>query len=347
MPKLSGLRRLLLPCGVLLIFTSHSLWGQLQVGNIIGQVRVARGAAPAEPVMITLASRGAIVNTVYTDGEGRYGFYGMAPNLYHLVVNDEKYQPLQVETKLVPAVTPLNIVNLILYPVGAVDPAPGAIPQPPASGGNPYLVDVGDYSRDFPKKAVEEFQKALKAEQRGKHEEALRGYRKAIQLAPNFYPAHNQLGVAFLARQDFAAARVEFEEVIRLNQADANAYFNLGNVFFLTNHLDDAVRLLEEGLRRQPNSGLGKFLLGSAYRRAGRLPEAERALHDAISLDPTLARAHLELVNLYVGQKRTPEAISELKLFLKAFPSDSMAPQARQVLTRLEGAPLQPVSKSQ
>lgn len=347
MPRFSRPRQLLLPCIVLFLLCSHPLWGQFQVGNIIGQVRVARIGAPAESVMIALHARGAIVNTAYTDGEGRYGFYGMAPNLYHLIVNDEKYQPLQVETKLVPAISPLNIVNLILYPTEVVNPAPGAIPQPPASGGNPYLVDVSDYSKDFPKQAVDEFRKALKADQRGKTDEAMRGYRKAIQLAPAFYPAHNQLGVAFLARQDFAAAQLEFEEVIKLNQADANAYFNLGNVFLLTGHLDDAVRLLEEGLRRQPNSGLGKFLLGSAYRRAGRLPEAERALHDAITFDSNLSKAHLELVNLYVGQKRTPEAIRELKLFLKTFPADAMAPQARHVLGRLEGAPVQPASKSQ
>ena len=346
MAKLSRPRRLLLRSIALSLLCSQPLWGQLQLGNIIGQVKISRFGAPPEPVMVTLVSRGAILNTSYTDGEGRWGFYSLPPNLYHIVVNDEKYQPVQVESKLNPAISTVNIVQITLNPVEGSRTDTGAGVQPPASGGNPYLVDVADYSQDFPKKAVEEFRKALKADRRGKTDEAMRGYRKAIQIAPNFYPAHNQLGVAFLARQDFAAAQAEFEEVIHLNQADANAYFNLGNVFLLTDHLDDAVRLLEEGLRRQPNSGLGKFLLGSAYRHAGRLPEAERALHDAITFDPTLSRAHLELVNLYLGQKRTPEAVGELKLFLKTFPSDPMATQVRQVLSRLEGAPVQPVSKS-
>jgi len=348
MPKFSRPHRLLLPCIALLLLCSNHGWGQAsQAGNIIGQVRIARGGAPPEPVMVTLLSRGAPVNTSYTDGEGRYGFYAVAPNLYHIVVNDSKYQPLQVETKLNPLISPINVVQLVLTPVEASRSDGGFIAQPPASGGNPYLVDVSDYAKDFPKKAVEEFRKALRADQQGKADEAMRGYRKALQIAPNFYPAHNQLGVLFLTRQDFAAAEAEFEEVIQLNQADANAYFNLGNVFLLTGRLEDSVRLLEEGLRKQPNSGLGKFLLGSACYRAGRLAEAERALHDAITFDPTLSRAHLELVNLYLQQKRTPEAVGELRVFLKAFPSDPMATHARQVLSRLEGTPPQPVSKSQ
>ena len=347
MPRFSRPQQLLLPCIAMFLLCAHPLWGQLQLGNIIGQVRISRGAAPAEPVMIALVSRGATVTNTYTDGEGRYGFYGLPSNLYHIVVNDPKYQPVQVEARFNPAISPISIVQLILYPVESSRPDVGSIPQPPASGGNPYLVDVADYAKDFPKKAVDEFQKALKAEQQGKTDEAMRGYRKAIEIAPNFYPAHNQLGVAFLSRQDFAAAQAQFEEVIKLNQTDANAYFNLGNVFLLTDHLDDAVRLLEDGLRKQPNSGLGKFLLGSVYRRAGRLPEAEKALHDAIQFDATLSTAHLELVNLYLREKRTAEAISELRFFLKTFPADPMAPQARQVLSRLEGTSPQPAKASQ
>ena len=341
MPRLAKPLRflLLLLCAILFPPAAPRLWAQFQVGNIIGQARISRGGAPAEPIMIDLVARGAAVASTYTDGEGRFGFYAMPPNLYHLVVNDLKYQPVQVETKLNPVIAQVNIVNLILYPAEVSSTDSGAGPQPAASGGNPYMVDVADYAKDFPKKAVEEFEKALKADQQGKTDEAIRGYRKVLEMAPNFYPAHNQLGVTFLRQKNFPAAQGQFEEAIKLNQADANAYFNLGNVFLLTRQYDDAQRSLEEGLRKQPNSGLGHFLLGSVYDRMGKPNEAEHNLRSAIEFDATLSSAHLELVNLYLSQKRTPEAIAELKAFLKSFPADPFAPQARQVLSRLEGSP--------
>ena len=340
-------RLMLLLLGCALLHSSVRLiWGQTQqTGSVVGRVRIVPGGPPPEPVLVTLQARGITVNTIFTDAEGRFVFYGLPSNLYHVVVNDPKYQPAEMQVTVNPAILATAYVQFNLYPKDPQNGG-GTTAQPAASGGNPYLVNVADYAKDFPKKAVDEFQKALKAEQKGKTDDAIQHYRKAIEIAPSFYPARNQLGVAFLARKDFAAAQTQFEEVIKLNQSDANAYFNLGNVFLLTRQFDDAQRLLEEGLRKQPNSGLGHFLLGSVYGRVGKLSEAERALHDAIQFDPGLSRAHLELVNLYLREKRAPEAISELRFFLKTFPADPMVPQARQVLSRLEG-PAPQASKSQ
>ena len=51
-----------------------------------------------------------------------------------------------------------------------------------------------------------------------------------------------------------------------------------------------------------------------------------------------LSQAPLELVNLYLPQHRVAEAILQLKLFLKLFPADPLAPKARDVLARLEAS---------
>ena len=42
-------------------------------------------------------------------------------------------------------------------------------------------------------------------------------------------------------------------------------------------------------------------------------------------------------VNLYLQQKRASDAISELEAYLKAFPDTPFAPQARDLLKRLQG----------
>src|SRR5689334_23468384 len=81
---LSGLALFLFPC---------VLRSQVSGGSIVGQVRVSPGNELPSPVLISLESRGAVVTTVYTDGEGRFGFNGLAGNIYHIKIDDEAYFP--------------------------------------------------------------------------------------------------------------------------------------------------------------------------------------------------------------------------------------------------------------
>jgi tetratricopeptide (TPR) repeat protein len=312
-------------------------------GTIAGQITIARGSFPPDRIEVTLQTRGIIVNQVWTDDEGRFLFRDLPGNPYHVVINDEKYEPYEELVRLNPHTNPTYIISIRLTPKASAQPD---APPPAVAGGNPYLVDLAEYEKEFPKKAVKEFEEGVKCQANGRMEDAVRHFQEAMKLAPDFYPAHNNLGAVYLSQSNFPAAQAEFEAVLKLKQSDTQAYFNLGNVFLLTGRYDDCLRMVEEGLRKQPNSGLGHFLLGSVYGRLGRLPEAERALHDAIQFDPSLSRPHLELVNLYLREKRTPDAISELKFFLKAFPADPLVPGAKQVLARLESS-LQQVSKSQ
>ena len=329
-------------CLALLTVFCAPLAAQNDNGAIAGQITIVRGSFPPDRIEVTLQTRGIVANQVWTDNEGRFIFHDLPPNLYYVIINDERYEYYQEYVKLNPHTNPTNILTIRLTPKAT--PQQDAAP-PGVAGGNPYLVDPVEYEKQFSGKVVKEFERGVKCQANGKTGDAVRHFQASLKLAPDFYPAHNNLGTIYLSQTKFAAAQGEFEAVIRLKQSDTQAYFNLGNVFLLTGHYDDCLRMVEAGLRKQPNSGFGQFLLGSLYGRVGKLPEAERALHDAILFDPSLSRAYLELVNLYVREKRTTEAIGELKFFLKSFPADPLVPKAQQVLSRLEGS-VQPVSKT-
>ena len=329
----------LLPPAFLLLLLACSQRGSAQVqesGNIVGQVRIVRGDFPPERVRISLATRGILVNEVWTDNEGKFGFYNLSPNIYHVSISDEKYEPYSEIVKVNPLLIRSYVVNIQLYPR---PPARADTAQPPVAGGNPHLVDVANFEKQFPKKAVEKFEQGVQRQGEGKTEEAIKRFREALQIAPDFYAARNNLGSIHLGRRDFAAAQVEFEAVLKLNQSDSQAYFNLGNVFLLTQRYPEAEQILEEGLRRQPNAALGHLFLGAVLGRMHRWPEAERELDKAQELDSTLSQVPLEFVNLYLSQHRVPEAMAQLKLFLERFPGDPLAPKVREVLARLEGSP--------
>ncbi len=83
------------------------------------------------------------------------------------------------------------------------------------SGSNPYLTDPADYFRRFPKKTLKEFDKGVEAEHQGKTDDAIQHYEKALSYSPDFYPAHNNLGNAYLSRQNFEAAQSQYEAVLK------------------------------------------------------------------------------------------------------------------------------------
>ena len=147
---------------------------------------------------------------------------------------------------------------------GKKDPLPGRV-----NGSNPYLVDPAEYARHFPKKTLKEFDKGVEAEHEGKTDDAIQHYEKALNYSPDFYPAHNNLGTAYLGRQNFEAAQSHFEAALKTNQNDAQAYFNLANVLLLTQRYPAAEHELDEGFQRRLDSAFGHFLQGKVYSQHG------------------------------------------------------------------------------
>lgn len=318
----------------LLLPTQVHAQGQ-QLGKIIGHVRVSRGDFTTHPVLISLAMRGTPIASTYSDDQGRFGFYQLVANEYTVTVDDDAYEPFSSTFTVDPTFAPQNFVSITLIPreeKKKQDPLQGRI-----AGSNPYLVDPAEYYRRFPKKTIKEYEKGVEAEKHGKTDEAIEHYVNAIGYSPDFYPAHNNLGSAYLSRQQFAEAQKQFEAAIKVNQNDPQAHLNLANVMMLTRHYDRATLEIDEGLKRDPNSAFGHFLRGSLYSHTSRPELAEKELLAAVDFDPKMSQAYLQLVNVYLQQKRTPEAISELEAYLKAFPDSPFSPKARETLKRLQG----------
>ncbi len=305
------------------------------LGSVSGQLRVARGDSPAQRILVSLELRGVVIGSAYSDSSGAFGFTNLSANAYFVLINDEQYEnvrrPFVINSVMQ---SPNVVVDITLVPKQTQK-----VSDDPSSGANPNMTDIREYSEHFPRPAVKEFKKGVSSDHAGQRDDAIRHYEKAIEIAPDFYLAHNNLGSDYLAKSDFLAARKEFEQVIRLNQSDADAYFNLSNVCMLTSQLPEAQHFLDEGLRRQPDSALGQFFLGSLDIRLKKLPEAEAALRRSIQTDPQMVQPRLQLINLLLQQARKADAESLLRSFLAAFPDNSFSPQARQVLQRLEARP--------
>jgi tetratricopeptide (TPR) repeat protein len=321
-------RRVGFPFVVLLLLTASTpAWSQggTAIGSIVGIARVIRGNFP-EPILVNLQLHGATIASSYTDSEGRFNFSMVTANLYKVVINDERYTPVSVDVNVRPDLIPVSYIQVSLMPRSANAATPSGL----------MVVSSDELARKYPKNAVKEFERGVKLENEGKADDAIDHYRKATKEAPNFAPAHNNLGSLYVGKSDFPEAKKEFEQSMRLDPGDSKAYFNMANLMLLTGKLEDAERYLQDGFRKQPDSAFGFFVQGSVMERTGRLPDAERALRHALELNPKMTRPHLELVNLYLRAQRPTDAIAELRKFLAIAPSDAFAPKAREVLQKLE-----------
>jgi Flp pilus assembly protein TadD len=317
---------------VLLLVFAAALNGQEQRGNIAGQIRLQDGSFPAERLRVTLEARGGVADVTYADSEGRFSFIDLLPNGYSVVIETEEYQPVRMMVVVNPSTAQTNIIHVVLRPKPSETP-PGA-PGGPA-GANPDIVDVAELKKKFPPGVIKEFEAGKKAEQRGEMDAAVRLYEAALHEAPDFYPALNNLGIHHLQKGEVKAAETEFRRVIELNQNGAQAYFNLGNVLYMTKRNEEAKQTLEEGLRLSPSSAMGHYLNGSVLARLGDFRAAEEQLKTARALDPRMPQVTISLATLYLQSGREPEAAAMFEAFLKEFPKDPMVPKVRAALSKM------------
>lgn len=82
------------------------------------------------------------------------------------------------------------------------------------------------------------------------------------------------------------------------DQAAAN-YLHAAAVPMQAGDLEEAGRILEEGLKRATVTPELLTLLGSVYRQQGRLVDANEVIDEALRISPSYAPAHLELGDIY------------------------------------------------
>lgn len=321
---------------LILLLSSGALRAQ-DVGNIAGQVRFEDGSFPDKPITITVESHGAIVDSAYLDNEGRFGFYRLLSNHYYVVIEADGYQAVREPVVVDPKIAQTNIVHLVLR--ASPKKTAGSSPAGPA-GANRDLVDVADFAKKFPSVITKEFEAGKKADQKGDAGAAMEHYQRAVRLAPGFYPAHNNLGTLYMKKGDMAAAESEFRQVVSQNHNGAQAYFNLGNILYVTRRDGQAKQTLEEGLRREPGSAMGHYLHGSVLVRLGDFVAAEEELKATCQLDPKMPQAPIALATLYLQTGRDREAAAMFEFFLQQFPGDPLAPKVRASLSKMNQQPL-------
>jgi adenylate cyclase len=136
---------------------------------------------------------------------------------------------------------------------------------------------------------------------------------KAIGLDETDASAHALLGSVYVQSFKFDSAVAELRRAIELNPSDAGSYQDLADALLSIGDVGGGVAAAELAQHFNPNlpvSGLNT--LGVGYFLAGRSDEAERVLQRALARDPDFSFALAYLAAVYASLGRLDEAKASL-----------------------------------
>jgi Tfp pilus assembly protein PilF len=117
----------------------------------------------------------------------------------------------------------------------------------------------------------------------GKHE-FLTAFNDPTHPTPEI--SSRNLGQAYLEEKNYAEAVNWFRTSLSRNKSYPDAYLGLSDALLAVGKAEEAVTVLETGVREAPDSVGIQVSLGDAYFRAGRFADARTKLEDARRRDP-------------------------------------------------------------
>jgi Tfp pilus assembly protein PilF len=130
---------------------------------------------------------------------------------------------------------------------------------------------------------------------KGKLDEAVDNYLKAIQIRPGYDDALNNLGVALASKGELDEAVARIRESIRYQPDKADAYYNLGNVFVMQHKPDEAISAYTGALRLKPDYPEAHNNLANLLAGQGHLEEAVKHYRETLRLNPNHEGAKKQL----------------------------------------------------
>ena len=90
-------------------------------------------------------------------------------------------------------------------------------------------------------------------------------FKQAVQIDPELYKGHYELGRIAFEKKEYPAAKVSLKKAFGLNPKDADVYGMLGQMFYGLDLYEEAVESLEKALEMSPQTHWIHLKLGDSY----------------------------------------------------------------------------------
>ncbi len=160
---------------------------------------------------------------------------------------------------------------------------------------------------------------------KGKYEDAIAEFKKALELKPNHYDAHIGLGGAYSAKGMHDEAIAELKKAIAINPNDPKAYYNIAFVHVAKEDVASALPAYQKAIdlyasRKDKKAAEGYLYMAVAYSLIEKHEDAFATCKKAVEINPDLEDGRYFLGVCYYKKNMYDEAISEMKKALQINP---------------------------
>lgn len=174
---------------------------------------------------------------------------------------------------------------------------------------------------------------------RGRLQEALASYERALALDASLAEAHNNLGNVFLEMGRREPALASYGRAAAAKPGYAEAHENTGGVLLELGRTEEAIASYQRALEIRPESVAACHNLANALAGLGRIDEALVAYRRALALAPDSAELHNNLGSLLRSCGRLEEAVAYFGRALALSPRFAEAHANLGLAQRLQSRP--------
>ncbi|MBI4474063.1 MAG: tetratricopeptide repeat protein [Acidobacteria bacterium] len=319
---------------------------QVEEYSIRGKIVSSNVRATDERIEVRLERPGLqTIMTAFSDSIGNFEFHRIPGGMYYIVIEKEGFEPIRQEVEVHSTLGRTQQITVFLNPKVTRTSNPFTRRF---EGEDPDVIDITQLNKNFPKKAVQEYEKALEDRRKGDSAKAMKRLEEAVKIAPDFYHALNNLGVLYQRASRYRDAEKVYRHASTLNPRASQPLINLGSLFIEEAEtkmsesrqvwgklLDDAMDILEQSIKMNPRSAVAYYYLGTAYYKSTFYEEAESNLKRAHQLDSTMGAVRLMLANVYIKQQRWQEVLEHLNLFLQENPNSADRPAVEELRAKI------------
>ena len=144
-----------------------------------------------------------------------------------------------------------------------------------------------------------------------RYDDAISQWQKAIKLKPDYHFGYNNLGNAFLLKNDLNQALLNYEEAIKINPNYFEAIYNKANIFLKLKDFSNALKYYDKVLSLKNDyfsAHQGKAIV---YKKIEKFDEAINQWEKVISLNPDNENAYVQKADILFDKNMLRDALND------------------------------------